>query len=243
MVIIYEDIIERLRELSNPNPKDLAGMARFGINVENAWVISMPELRKYGKEIIKKVQDENVRHNLALQVWDSKIHEARILAALIDVPTLVTEDQMERWVSNFDSWDICDQVCSNLFDKTEFAYKKVTEWSKRQEVFVRRAGFVLMAALAVHDKKAADSSFIDFLEIIKSEAADSRNFVRKAISWALRQIGKSRTKNLYDLSLKTAKDILNQTQNDKSEDAKAARWVANDTIRELEKSYIKNRFL
>lgn len=237
-----KDVMAKLEKLATHNPKDLAGMARFGINVENAWVISIPKLRKLAKEVGKN-------HQLALKLWDTKVHEARILAGFVDEPEKVTEAQMEKWVADFDSWDVCDLVCSSLFDRTSFAYKKALEWSKRREEFIKRAGFVLMAALSVHDKSAGDEKFYPFLEAIKREATDERNFVRKAVNWALRQIGKSRNKNLYKRALKTAEEILKPTrggqasQNDISEGAKAARWIANDAIRELNKDYIKKKFV
>jgi len=164
-------------------------------------------------------------HGLALKLWRSGIPDARILAALVDEPSRVTERQMERWVRDFDSWDVCDQVCSNLFDRTTFARSKALEWSGREEEFVKRAGFVLMAAMAVHDKKAADSVFRRFLPIIKHESTDDRNYVRKAVNWALRQIGK-RNGPLHGEAVKVAREI-------KEIDSKAARWIASDALREL----------
>jgi len=176
-----KSIINELKK--NANPENVAGMARFGINAENALGISIPFLRDFAKQIGND-------HSLAEELWSSAIHEARILAGLVDDPKMVTERQMDRWVKDFDSWDVCDQVCSSLFDKTEFAYKKAFEWSERDEEFVKRAGFVLMAALSVHDKKASDKDFEKFLPVIAREADDERNFVKKAVNWALRQIGK-----------------------------------------------------
>jgi 3-methyladenine DNA glycosylase AlkD len=225
----YNEVMQKLESLASHDPKDLAGMARFGINVDKAWVISIPNLRKLAKEIGKD-------HELALKVWDSGIHEAKILAALIDDPKLVTEKQMEKWVLDFDSWDVTDQVCGNLFDRTALAIEKAREWSESSEEFVKRAGFVLMADLAVHNKQLSDGIFVDFLEIIKRESIDERNFVRKAVNWALRTIAKSRNINLYKLGLKTAYEIREINN-------KTAQWIAGDAIRELEKDYIKNRFV
>ena len=193
-------------------------MAKFGINTKKAYGISLYVIRSMAKEIGKN-------HELAQRLWSSGIHEARILAGMVDDPKQVTKNQMERWVKDFDSWDVCDQVCSNLFDKTPFAYKKVFEWSKRNEEFVKRAGFVLMACLSVHDKKADDKQFEQFFPIIKREANDDRNFVKKAVNWALRQIGK-RNLNLNKKAIETAENI-------KKMDSKAARWIASDAIREL----------
>ncbi len=211
-----KDILQQLESLSNPEA--VAGMARFGINSNNTYGVSIPALRKIARDTGKD-------HALALALWQSGIHEARILAGMIDEPEKVTREQMESWAVDFDSWDVCDQVCSNLFDKTEFARHKALEWSGRKEEFVKRAGFVLMAALAVHDKKANDEEFLKFLPIIKREAIDDRNFVKKAVNWALRQIGK-RNLNLNRAAIETAKEI-------QEIDSKAARWIASDALREL----------
>ncbi len=212
----HQEILSRLKSLSNPTA--VKGMARFGINPKKAWGISIPPLRKMGKEIGKN-------HLLAQRLWASGIHEARILAGMIDDPTKVTKAQMERWVNDFDSWDLCDQCCSNLFDKTKFAYRKAAEWTGRKLEYVRRAGFVLMATLAVHDKEAADQSFLAFLPLIQKGAIDERNFVKKGVNWALRQIGK-RNRRLNRAAIQTAKAI-------QKIDAKSARWIASDALREL----------
>jgi 3-methyladenine DNA glycosylase AlkD len=220
-----EEILKQLKSLSNPNA--VAGMARFGINPKNTYGVSIPVLRKMAKQIGKN-------HLLAQQLWtSSSIHEARILAGMIDVPEKVTETQLERWVKDFDSWDVCDQCCSNLFDKTKFAHKKAIEWSKRREEFVKRAGFVLMATLAVHDKEADNQKFMRFLPIIKREATDERNFVKKAVNWALRQIGK-RNSALNKIAIQTAKEI-------QKIDSKSARWIASDAIRELTSGAVRKK--
>ena len=164
---------------------------------------------------------------LALRLWASGMHEARILASMIDDPERVNEKQMDAWVKDFDSWDVCDQVCSNLFDKTEFAYKKAFEWSHEKAEYVKRAGFVLMACLAVHDREAKDKDLERFLPIIVREATDERNYVKKAVNWALRQIGK-RDATLMGKALRTAAEI-------QKIDSSAAKWIAADAIRELEK--------
>ena len=143
----------------------------------------MPFLRRMAR-------DYRRQHDLALALWETDVHEARIFAALIDDPKLVTETQMESWVKDFESWGICDQVCGNLFDQTPFACVNAIEWSKRNEEVVKRAGFVLMTQLAVHNKQMEDSAFLNYLPIIKRESVDERNFVKKAVNWALRQIGK-----------------------------------------------------
>ncbi len=220
----YDDILKKLKSLSDP--KAVEGMARFGINPENTFGVSIPNLRKIAKETGKD-------HALAQQLWASGIHEARILASMVDNPKMVTEEQLERWVKDFDSWDVCDQCCMNLFDKTKFAYQKVVEWSRREEEFVRRAGFTLMATLAVHDKKASDEEFLKFLPIIKREASDNRNFVKKAVNWALRQIGK-RNLNLNRKAIETAKEI-------QEIDSKSAKWIASDALRELTSQAVLER--
>ena len=212
----YNAVIQRIKSLADPEA--VKGMARFGINPENTLGASIPSLRGIAKETGKD-------HALAQQLWASGIHEARILACFIDQPKMVTEQQMESWVRDFDSWDVCDQCCSNLFDKTGLAYEKAEAWSQREEKFVKRAGFVLMAALAVHDKRAGDGELLKFLPLIKRGASDDRNFVKKAVNWALRQIGK-RNPNLNKAAIETAKDI--QDINSRS-----ARWIASDAIREL----------
>lgn len=220
----YNDIIKKLESLSDPEA--VKGMARFGINPENTYGVSIPNLRKVAKETGRN-------HALAQQLWASGIHEARILASMIDEPEMVTDVQMESWVSDFDSWDVCDQCCSNLFDKTGFAHQKAVEWSEKDEEFVKRAGFVMMAALAVHDKKATDEEFLKFLPIIKRESTDNRNFVKKAVNWALRQIGK-RNLNLNKIAIKTAEEI-------QQIDSKSVRWIAADAIRELTGETVQSR--
>ena len=220
----YDEVLEKLKSLSDPEA--IAGMARFGINSENTYGISMPSLRKIAKEIGKN-------HILAEQLWKSGIHEGRILACMIDDLQMVTEEQLESWVKDFNSWDVCDQCCNKLFDKTEFAYRKAVEWSERSEEFVKRAGFVLMAQLAVHDKRANDSEFQGFFPIIKRESRDERNFVKKAVNWALRQIGK-RNHVLNKAAIETAKEI-------QQIDSKTAIWIATDALRELTSDRVQQK--
>ncbi|MFH1199825.1 MAG: DNA alkylation repair protein [Candidatus Micrarchaeota archaeon] len=212
---------------SRRNAANIAGMARFGISTKNTLGVSVPVLRSMAMEIGKD-------HELALQLWKTGIHEARLLAGFIDDPAKVTEAQMESWAADFDSWDTTDQVCGNLFDRTPFAYNKAVEWSAREEEFVKRAGFALMAALAVHDKKAGDGKFLKFLPIIAREATDERNFVRKAVNWALRQIGKSRNRRLHAAAIASAKEIART-------DSKAAKWIAADALRELAGPAVQKR--
>jgi 3-methyladenine DNA glycosylase AlkD len=219
-----DKVIGRLRSMANP--LNVEGMARFGVNPENTLGISVTELRKVAKAIGKG-------HDLALQLWDSGIHEARILAAIIDEPAKVTERQMEHWVSGFDSWDVCDQACTRLFDRTPFAFDKAVEWSRREEEFVKRAGFALMAGLAVHDKASPDERFVPLLEHVKRESVDERKYVKKAVNWALRQIGK-RSMPLNAAAIETAIEIS-------AKDSRAARWVASDALRELRGEAVQKR--
>jgi 3-methyladenine DNA glycosylase AlkD len=219
---IAQDIILKLK--SRADPKNAAGMARFGISSNNTLGIPMPFLRKLAKETGKD-------HQLALDLWRSGIHEAKILACLVDELEKVTKEQMDEWAGDFDSWDVCDQVCINLFNRTEWGFSKAKQWTKSNEEFVRRAGFALMAALAVHAKKARDEDFIAFFPYIKKHSIDERNFVRKAINWALRQIGK-RNANLKKAAIKLAEEI-------KEIDSKTARWIANDALRELKEKKFK----
>ncbi|MFH1485002.1 MAG: DNA alkylation repair protein [Chloroflexota bacterium] len=218
------EVLERLKSLSDP--RAVEGMARYGINPESALGVSVPNLRKLARELGRS-------HELARELWASGIHEARILACLVDDPQDVTEEQMEAWVRDIDSWDVCDGCCGNLFDRTPFAYKKAVEWSSREEEFIRRAGFVLMAALAVHDKRAEDSRFERLLPLIRAGATDDRNFVRKAVNWALRQIGK-RNLSLNRVAIETAEEIQRL-------DSRSARWVASDALRELKSEAVQRR--
>jgi 3-methyladenine DNA glycosylase AlkD len=212
----FDEIIHDIESLANP--ANVQGMARFGINPANTYGVPVNGLRVIARRVGKD-------HALALRLWASGIHEARLLAGMVDDPKLVTEAQMESWVADFDSWDICDGCCSNLFDKTPHAYRKAIAWSARPEEFVKRAGFVLMAALAVHDKKAADEKFTAFLPLIVRQSGDDRNFVRKAVNWALRQIGK-RNSRLNAAAVAAAREIAKI-------DSKSARWIAADALREL----------
>ena len=197
-----------------------AGMARFGITGNQALGIRMPVLRALARETGRN-------HALALRLWSTAVHEARLLAVLIADPRELTGALMDRWVGDFDSWDICDQACLSLFIKCPLAWEKAEEWTTRTGEFEKRAGFAMMAALAVHDKKAPDEKFIRFLPLIREYAADDRNFVKKAVSWALRQIGK-RNRLLRDLAIQTARQI-------QAFDSRPARWIASDALRELNK--------
>ncbi|MFA5355160.1 MAG: pantetheine-phosphate adenylyltransferase [Candidatus Paceibacterota bacterium] len=214
------EIIKKLKSLADKKNKE--GMARFGISPKNTLGISVPYLRGLAKQIGKN-------HELAIELWNSEIHEARLLAVFIADPCKLTEKEMESMAKDIDSWDICDQTCSCLFGDTPFAEKKIFEWTRRKREFVKRAGFVLMAVLAVHDKSAEDSFFERFFPIIKREAQDDRNFVRKAVNWALRQIGK-RNRNLNKKAIKAGKNIYEM-------DSKSAKWIASNALAELKRKF------
>ncbi len=206
-----------LRSLGRPDQLD--GMARFGLVGKMRLGASMPDLRRLARTIGKY-------HRLAEQLWETGIPEAMILAALIGEPESLRSGQMDRWVADIESWDVCDQVCSNLFDRSPHAWQKAHRWSARKEEFVKRAGYVLIAALAVHDKTSPDAKFTGFFPLIRRGAADNRNYVRKAVCWALRQIGK-RNESLRRAAIREAKTLRKST-------AAPSRWIAAETLRELE---------
>jgi 3-methyladenine DNA glycosylase AlkD len=211
-----KEVLSKLESMRNE--KNIEGMKRFGIRGEKLLGISVYDIKRIAREMERN-------HGIANDLWESGIHEARMLAAFTDEIDKVTEKQLEKWVMDFDSWDICDQTCGYLFDKTPWAYDKAFEWSKREEEFVKRAGFVLMATLSVHDKKANDGKFEQFFPVIRREAHDERNFVKKAVNWALRQIGK-RNIALNGKAVKVGEELEKMN-------SKAARWIAKDALREL----------
>jgi 3-methyladenine DNA glycosylase AlkD len=216
-----------LRELQGlADPKVRAKMAYFGVKVPKAHGISMPVLHRFAKHIGKD-------HRLAQELWKTGIHEARILATLIGEPEKVTEAEMERWVRDFNSWDIVDAACCYLYAYTNFAWKKAAEWSRRSKEFERRAAFSLVAYLSHKDKEAPDARFAQFLRVIEREAHDERNFVKKAVNWTLRNIGK-RNVRLNREAIRAAERIRRQ-------DSRAARWIAADALRELRSDAVQTR--
>ena len=219
-----KDVLDRLQ--SKAKPEQLAGMAKYGITVEGRLGVSVPDMRKLAKELGRD-------HKLALDLWRTGIAEARIVAGMVGDPAMLTEEQMEEWVKGINSWDVCDQVCMNLFEKNQLAWKKIIDWSEREEEFAKRTAFSLIACLAWHDKKASDEEFVELLPVIIREATDERNFVKKAVNWALRNIGK-RDLNLNKAAVDAAKKIQRL-------DSKAARWIAADAIRELESDAVQGR--
>lgn len=220
----FEEIINKLMSLENP--KNVEEMTRYGINPKNNLGVSIYILRPIAKKI-------GLNHDLALKLWNSGIHDARLLACFIDDPKKVTKKQMNSWAKDFDSWDVCDQVCTSLFDKTSYAWKKAYEWSEREEEFVKRAAFSLVAGLSVHNKKTCDEKFEEFMLVIIKHANDERNYVKKAVNWALRNIGK-RNINLNKKAIKTAEELI-KTKN------KTAIWIAKNALKELKSEKVKNR--
>ena len=220
----HPEIMDYLKSMANP--ESVKGMARYGINPELAYGVSIPTLRAIAKKAGKN-------HALAEKLWSSGIHEARILASMIDDHRHVTSEQMDRWARDFNSWDLCDQCCNNLFRKVEFAGNKALAWSSREEEFVKRAGFVLMACMAVHDKNTGDEEFLAYLPVIQNASQDPRNFVKKAVNWALRQIGKRNT-DLNRAAIETANEIGRL-------DSGSAKWIAADAIRELTSQAVQQR--
>ncbi len=213
-----------LRGMADPSYTE--GMGGYGISTETALGIRVPLLRKMAKDIGRD-------HDLAIQLWGTGVHEARLLATMVGDPKQVTEELMEAWVLDIGSWDVCDLCMGNLFDRTPYARSKVSQWSEREEEYVKRAGFVLMATLAVHDKKAPDQVFIDFIPMIEREAWDERNFVKKAVNWALRQIGK-RNLTLNARAIEAGERIHAQGTG-------PARWIASDALRELRNEKVQKR--
>jgi 3-methyladenine DNA glycosylase AlkD len=219
----HVQILTRLRRLGNS--KNVAGMVRFGINPSGTLGISVVDLRKLARDL-------GTDHALAQRLWTSGIHEARILAGFIDDPRLVTPAQMNRWVAAFDSWDVCDQVCA-LFEQTRWARAQITEWAGDDREFVKRAAFAMIAGLAVHDKALHNRDFEGFFRLIRGAATDDRNFVRKAVNWALRSIGK-RNRVLNRRAIAVAQALSHR-------DSAPARWIAADAHRELTSKKVVDR--
>lgn len=217
MALTVEEVMADLQ--AQTSPAGVEGMARFGSRPANALGLSMTFLRQKARAVGRN-------HALVLELWATGVHEARILASMLADPKQTTPELMEAWVNEFDSWDVCDQVCANLFHKTPYAYPKAVEWCHREGEYVRRAGFVMMAVLAVHDKKAGDDAFWPFFPLIKEYSGDERNFVKKAVNWALRQLGK-RNSTLREKAIECALEI-------QATGTRAGRWIASDALRELQ---------
>ena len=216
-----------LRELKGlADPKVRAKMAYFGVTVSKAHGVSAPVLHKFAKHIGRD-------HRLAQQLWGTGVHEARILAALIGEADKVTAAEMDRWARDFNSWDVVDTACCYLYAHTRFAWKKAAEWSRRDAEFEKRAAFSLMAYLSYKDREAPDRRFVQFLRVIEREAGDERNFVRKAVNWTLRNIGKR--------NLRLNREAIRAAERIRKQDSWAARWIAADALRELRSDAVQAR--
>jgi 3-methyladenine DNA glycosylase AlkD len=223
--IALAEVVGRLEALADPRVR--ASMARFGIQEDGrALGIKVPELRRLARGI-------GTDHALALELWGAGVHEARLLAPMVADPARTDPALADAWVADLGSWDVCDLLCLDLLCRVPFAHQRALEWSRRDEEFVRRAGFALMAVLAVRDRAAPDRDFAPFLEAVEREAADDRNFVKKAVSWALRQVGK-RNPRLNRRALAVARRL-------RRSDARSARWVGSDAERELASAAVQRR--
>lgn len=222
------EIIKDLESLGSPANVD--GMARFGIVTSKAFGIPTPVVKNFAKELKKKVED---RHALALELWETGIYDARAMAYLIDDPKQVTRSQMNAWAKDFDNWATVDGTCGYLFCRTPLAFEMVAEWAGQDAEYVKRAAFSLIAYLAVHDKKAPDDQLAAFFPLIEKHSDDDRNFVKKAVNWALRQIGK-RSLELNALAIGSANRI-------KEQGSRSARWIAADALRELTSDAVRQR--
>ena len=223
-----DEVIAGLKELGNP--ENVAEMERYAIVTAKSFGVPTPALKQFAKEVKKRATD---RHMLAQELWETGIYDARAVGFLIDDPKLVTKKQMEAWAKDFDNWATVDGTCCYLFCRTPFAYEKAVEWAGKKPEFIKRAGFAMMAYLAVHDKRAPDEKLAGFLPLIEKHSDDDRNFVKKAVNWALRQIGK-RSLSLNKLSIEAAERI-------KLQGTKPARWIATDALRELKSENVAQR--
>lgn len=215
-----------LHDNARHRPEDLAGMAKFGMDIERRLGVPVPVLRKLGRTLGRD-------HDLALALWDTGIPDAQILAGLVADPARLSSRQMDAWARSMRSWDVCDGACLNAFVHSPLAWEKVAAWTARKEEFVRRAGFALLATLAVHDRQSDDARFLDALEHVEVAADDDRNFVMKAVNWALRGIGK-RSAALNVAAIERALRL-------QSRGTRAARWIAADALRELRSEAVQSR--
>lgn len=221
----YEDIIERFESLKNED--NIKGQERFGIKSNKGYGIRMPEIRKIAKEVGRN-------HEIAVKLWNQGYHESKILAFMVEEEDKFTEKQLDLWIKDFDSWDVVDQACINFLRRIDFAIEKIPEWAKSDEEFIKRTAFSLIAVLAVHEKKESDDYFRKYYTLIKEASCDNRNFVKKAVNWSIRQIGKRNrvlNKEMIDLS----NEIL---QND----CKASNWIGRNAIKELESEKVQSKF-
>jgi 3-methyladenine DNA glycosylase AlkD len=215
-----DEVLNEMRAVADASK--LEGMARFGIEPENGLGLNVPQIREIAKRAGKN-------QHLAEQLWATGIHEARVLSSMVAAPEVISRATMDRWTRDFASWDVCDACCYDLFGRTPHAWAMIPKWAGHNKEFVRRAAFATIAGIAVHDKKADDQVFLDALPLIEKYAFDDRNFVRKGVNWALRNIGK-RNQALGKAAIACAERIRGQN-------SKAARWIAADALRELRRKY------
>ena len=217
------EIIDILKKEANPD-KILLKEAKFGITSNNALGIYHKELKMIAKEI-------GTNYELALQLFDSGIYEARLLCSKIFKPKNITESLMEKWVVTFENWEICDSFSMGLFAKSDFALAKILEWTNRKAEFEKRAGFAILASYCMADKKSDNELFEQFFPIIIQQATDDRLYVKKAVNWALRNLGK-RNIDLNLMAIETANEILKFN-------TKSAKWIAKNALAELQKEGIR----
>ena len=208
--------LERLRGAARPEA--LAAMAHFGLTGDGRLGLAVPTLRALAREFRRD-------HELALALWDTGIPDAQMLAGMVAEPAQLTVAQMDRWAAGMRAWDVCDQACNNAFVKSPLAWDAIPRWAAREAEFEKRAGFALLAVAAVHQKTRPDADFLARLPLIEAAAGDERNFVKKAVNWALRQIGK-RSRALREPALTVAERLC-------ARDEKSARWIGHDARREL----------
>jgi len=218
------EVLGKFEDLANPEVR--AKMAYFGVQAPTANGVSAPALHKLAREIGKN-------HLLANELWACEVHEAKILASLIGEPEKATANEMEVWARAFDSWDVVDTACCYLYAGTKFAWKKAQDWSKRRELFIKRAGFSLVAYLSYKDKQSPDERFAKFLKVVERESDDDRHFVKKAVNWALRNIGKR--------NLKLNREAIRVAERLRKRESRAARWIAADALRELRSKAVQRR--
>jgi len=215
-----EAVLTRLKRLGSKPFRDQMA-ARYGIvTKDETFGVSMAHVQKLAKEL-------GHDHDFAAALWATRCYEARMTAIYVEEPARVTAAQMDRWARDFDNWAVCDTACFKLFDRTAHAWSKVPAWAKRREEFVKRAGFALLASLALHDKKADDARFLHLLPLIETASGDDRNFVKKGVNWALRAIG-GRNANLKSAAAAVAEDLA-------SSDVASARWIGKDALKALSK--------
>jgi 3-methyladenine DNA glycosylase AlkD len=216
------EILKRLHAAGSA--ANVAGMARYGIRPAKAYGVATPVIRSIARELGRNTK-------LASALWSTNVLEARMLATMIADPAEIPEEEVERWVREFDCWSVCDSACIGLLWNTPFAWRKVREWSRREPEYERRAAFALLAGLAVHDKQATDKQFRAALRLISKAAGDERNFVKKAVNWALRQIGK-RNAELREAAIEIAEELI-------ATESRSARWIGRDAVRELRRQAVR----